>query len=475
MTARHQIHIGARRIGRDRPMISATPAPTTGEMLQAAREKKGVDLYRAERDTKIRAKYLAALENSDSEELPSPVYSKGFLRNYALYLGLDPDEVLTRWKGEVIAPRVAAKPIAVRPPQPLAAPRHGLTLTPGLLFAGILTLVIVAFGGYVVLQLFRFSQPPQLAMTSPVARVMTIEADHFLLTGTANPGATVAIEGAGQQTYRVTADGSGAWSREVPLTKGQNDFRIVATDTDTGKQSDATNLIITVPLPIGTIVPGQSAAVGSGPSMLLPVQLALAQPANGASFADGTVTIAGTTNGATVTVTAVAATPSGSTSPQRSPGPSGKPKGSPAPAAQPAPLVITPQSGVFSGTMDLSTGMWTLAIVSSGPGMAALTETRTVSVTARSVTVSVMAKKAPSWIKVWVDGQLLPGYAVGKILPKGTSVSFTGKRTVTIRTGNAGATSFIVNGVNKGILGLAGRVESWQFQSGREPLKTSGQ
>ena len=59
-----------------------------------------MDLYRAERDTKIRARYLGALERGDYKELPGAVYTKGFLRNYALYLGLDPDEVLVQWRRE---------------------------------------------------------------------------------------------------------------------------------------------------------------------------------------------------------------------------------------------------------------------------------------------------------------------------------------------------------------------------------------
>ena len=78
----------------------ATPRPSLPERLLAARERKGVDLYRAERDTKIRARYLAALERGDYRELPGAVYTKGFLRNYALYLGLDPDEVLLQWRRE---------------------------------------------------------------------------------------------------------------------------------------------------------------------------------------------------------------------------------------------------------------------------------------------------------------------------------------------------------------------------------------
>ena len=60
------------------------PALTLPERLYAARERKGVDLYRAERDTKIRARYLAALERGEYGELQGDVYTKGFLRNYAL-------------------------------------------------------------------------------------------------------------------------------------------------------------------------------------------------------------------------------------------------------------------------------------------------------------------------------------------------------------------------------------------------------
>src|SRR5512134_2955777 len=101
MTTREQLK---RAIGSDRSEagrgLSAEPAPALPDRLVAARERKGVDLYRAERDTKIRARYLAALERGDYKELPGAVYTKGFLRNYALYLGLDPDDVLLQWRRE---------------------------------------------------------------------------------------------------------------------------------------------------------------------------------------------------------------------------------------------------------------------------------------------------------------------------------------------------------------------------------------
>jgi len=95
--ARESSRDAARDAGRS---VSDEPSMSLPERLYAARERKGVDLYRAERDTKIRARYLAALERGDYRELPGAVYTKGFLRNYALYLGLEPEEILNQWRRE---------------------------------------------------------------------------------------------------------------------------------------------------------------------------------------------------------------------------------------------------------------------------------------------------------------------------------------------------------------------------------------
>jgi len=60
-----------------------------GSSLKAARLRQDVDLNEAEAATKIRAKYLRALEDERFEILPAQTYVKGFLRAYADYLGLD--------------------------------------------------------------------------------------------------------------------------------------------------------------------------------------------------------------------------------------------------------------------------------------------------------------------------------------------------------------------------------------------------
>ena len=60
-----------------------------GNSLREARLRQGLELPRIETETKIRGKYLRALEEEQFEILPGETYVKGFLRTYAEYLGLD--------------------------------------------------------------------------------------------------------------------------------------------------------------------------------------------------------------------------------------------------------------------------------------------------------------------------------------------------------------------------------------------------
>ena len=75
-----------------------------GSSLRAVRMRQELELSQAEHDTRIRAKYLRALEDERFDVLPGAAYTKGFLRTYADYLGLDAqpfiDEYNTRFASE---------------------------------------------------------------------------------------------------------------------------------------------------------------------------------------------------------------------------------------------------------------------------------------------------------------------------------------------------------------------------------------
>lgn len=89
-----------------------------GITLREARLRRQVDLVEAEQDTKIRSKYLSALENEDFDLLPGAVYVRGFLRTYSRYLGLDAqlyiDEYNERF-GRFEDVDDAASPVLARP------------------------------------------------------------------------------------------------------------------------------------------------------------------------------------------------------------------------------------------------------------------------------------------------------------------------------------------------------------------------
>jgi cytoskeletal protein RodZ len=70
---------------------------TVGETLRSAREERGLSLTEAERETKIRQKYIAALEDDNATALPGPTYARGFLRNYASFLDLNAKELIAQY------------------------------------------------------------------------------------------------------------------------------------------------------------------------------------------------------------------------------------------------------------------------------------------------------------------------------------------------------------------------------------------
>ncbi|MSW95714.1 MAG: hypothetical protein F2796_02820 [Actinobacteria bacterium] len=77
-----------------------------GASLREARRALGVDITEVEADTKIRGKYLRALENEEWDLLPGPTFVKSFLRTYADHLGLDGRLLVEEFKVRYERPQV---------------------------------------------------------------------------------------------------------------------------------------------------------------------------------------------------------------------------------------------------------------------------------------------------------------------------------------------------------------------------------
>jgi nitrogen fixation protein FixH len=480
MTARHQIRIGSRRLGRDRSVIDAHPAPSLGEVLQAARERKGVDLFRAERDTKIRLKYLAALEDDHLAELPPPVYTKGFLRNYALYLGLEPDEVIDRWRDQLHVPRRQERVVVAPPPRPLAAPRRGFSLSPGMIVGAMLTVAVLAFVGYIGWQVMRFAlDVPTVAVTFPAGRVVEMNAETVTLRGTLSQPGEVTITDAEGRVYIVNVSREdGSWSQAVPLSVGRNTFSIVGTNRSTERDSDPLPVIINVPMPDV----GGSPSPDTSPQV---IAIGLTSPTSGQRVTDGRVTIAGTTSGTRITVNTelLAALPGTSPSPEPEPGAEPSPDGSPSATVAPqAPVDITvPIGGTFSQTIELDPGRWRLTVTAHATGRPPVSEIRLVTVEGSAsgpvegeITLVIEGRGGSSWMRIVVDGERLgPRQWGGPTLRNGATATITAEREIWFRTGNAGNVHITLNGEELGALGRRGQVGNWIITPGNEPQRTS--
>lgn len=69
-----------------------------GTILTDARRSQGIDIETVEQETKIRAKYLLALENEEWDVLPGPAYVRGFIRAYADLLGIDGEVLVDEYR-----------------------------------------------------------------------------------------------------------------------------------------------------------------------------------------------------------------------------------------------------------------------------------------------------------------------------------------------------------------------------------------
>lgn len=92
-----------------------------GEDLRRRREARGITLEEAQAATKIRGRYLKALEDGEPQAIPGEVYVKGFLRAYAEYLGLDGSEFVERYKAWRREMEAEAQPAAGPGPTPQPA------------------------------------------------------------------------------------------------------------------------------------------------------------------------------------------------------------------------------------------------------------------------------------------------------------------------------------------------------------------
>jgi cytoskeleton protein RodZ len=186
-----------------------------GSSLREARERQELELSQVERDTRIRTRYLQALEDERFDRLPAPAYAKGFLRTYADYLGLDAQRFVDEYNTHLAPaeePRAAA-PVRIRRPGRLR--RRLLVVVPVAAAVGLVAWGFSRSDGH---HRAAFSPPP------PTTRASTMTPSPAQPAATPKPTrariALVATRGPCWLSVRLGSEG-GRLLYEQTLEQGQ--------------------------------------------------------------------------------------------------------------------------------------------------------------------------------------------------------------------------------------------------------------
>lgn len=102
------------------PHDAASELASFGEELRREREIRGISLKEISDATKISKRFLEALERNDHRTLPAPVFTRGFVREYARYVGLSAEEMVNRYNfAAANDERIEKPPVVPKYPQTL--------------------------------------------------------------------------------------------------------------------------------------------------------------------------------------------------------------------------------------------------------------------------------------------------------------------------------------------------------------------
>ncbi len=169
-----------------------------GQLLRETRESRGISLAEAEAQTRIRRKFIAALEAEEWTLLPNDVTTRGFLRKYAAYLGLDEEMVVQRFRGranaataQMTASATSEREMDYRPIEmDLSSPATRRALPWGWIGAAVVVLALAGAAIYLY-----FYQPTLISNLLALPRSLPNPADVIALEPTpASQNPTVTVE-----------------------------------------------------------------------------------------------------------------------------------------------------------------------------------------------------------------------------------------------------------------------------------------
>ncbi len=192
---------------------------TVGEILRLAREKKHLSITQVEVAIKIRAKFLEAIEKNDFASMPPGAFVRGFIKNYATFLGISPEDALAFYRRQT----------TIEQPEVLSPTRKDrikptFSLTPQLFASTSIAILLLLFFGYLVYSYVKFAGAPVLNVDSPQNNTVT-KAEVIEIKGKIDPEAALTIN-----DEVVGVNEAGTFSQKLTLRRGINTLKIVATN-----------------------------------------------------------------------------------------------------------------------------------------------------------------------------------------------------------------------------------------------------
>ncbi len=206
-------------------------AKSLGKTLCCARKKKNISLEKAEIDTKIRIKYLTALEQDDYKNMPPDVYSIGFLSRYASYLGLEKAQCIDKYRQEkLLYSQIERKKFRITQKENLISPgstnkfqeKLKFVITPQIFVTAFVAFMVMGVLSYIWFQVKSFAAAPPLELNNPNEQIV-VSNNMIEVTGTTDPGANLFIN-----DQAVSVDEVGKFKQTVNLNKGINTIEIKA-------------------------------------------------------------------------------------------------------------------------------------------------------------------------------------------------------------------------------------------------------
>lgn len=164
---------------------------TTGQLLQTTRLERHISLEEIESSTKIRVRYLQALEADEMLVFPSYPVARGFLKNYAEFLGLPSKPILAVFRRDFIRAS-QEKVVPTSKVESLEKKRINWSPKLGLMLSvGVFLIFLMGYLGY---QYFSLIKPPSLKLFAPEPEEK-ITAEKVEVIGQSNPDSLVTING----------------------------------------------------------------------------------------------------------------------------------------------------------------------------------------------------------------------------------------------------------------------------------------